>query len=112
MANIWTILQFVFLLWFPGLHPRAWSLFGRQVSGGDRSGRIWFWLSTQTGKAFHLEGGTEFTLNWIPFGGFVRPKGEADADEPGGLLAAPRWKRFLVLVAGATMNFLLAFCFW
>jgi regulator of sigma E protease len=50
--------------------------------------------------------GTDFTLNWIPFGGFVRPKGEASADEPGGLLAAPKWKRFLVLVAGATMNFI------
>lgn len=51
--------------------------------------------------------GTEFTLNWIPFGGFVRLKGETDDGEPGGMLSAPKWKRFLILIGGATMNFIL-----
>jgi regulator of sigma E protease len=51
--------------------------------------------------------GTEFTLNWIPFGGFVRLKGETDDGEPGGMLSAPKWKRFLILIGGATMNFVL-----
>ena len=51
--------------------------------------------------------GTEFTLNWIPFGGFVRLKGETDDGEPGGMLTAPKWKRFLILIGGATMNFIL-----
>ena len=37
----------------------------------------------------------------------MRPKGETDDGEPGGMLAAPKWKRFLILVAGATMNFIL-----
>ncbi|MBN2387524.1 MAG: site-2 protease family protein [Anaerolineales bacterium] len=52
--------------------------------------------------------GTRFTLNWIPLGGFVRPKGEDNPDIPGGLAASPAWKRVLVLVAGATMNLLTA----
>ncbi len=48
--------------------------------------------------------GTEFTLNWIPLGGFVRPKGENDPDVPGGLAAASPWTRLAVLAAGPLMN--------
>jgi len=53
-------------------------------------------------------GGTKFTLNWLPFGGFVRPKGEQDPDVPGGMAASNPWKRIAVLLAGPTMNFVLA----
>jgi regulator of sigma E protease len=52
-------------------------------------------------------GGTDFTLNAIPLGGFVRPKGENDPDVPGGLAAANPWARLFVLVAGPLMNLLL-----
>jgi len=48
--------------------------------------------------------GTRFTLNWLPLGGFVRPKGENDPTVPGGLAAANPWRRFAVLVAGPLMN--------
>lgn len=50
--------------------------------------------------------GTEFTLNWIPLGGFVRPKGENDPSIPGGLAAASPWVRLGVLFAGPVMNIL------
>src|SRR5512139_2779013 len=50
--------------------------------------------------------GTVFTLNWIPLGGFVRPKGENDPSVPGGLAAASPWVRLGVLVAGPMMNLL------
>ena len=49
-------------------------------------------------------GGTEYTLNWIPLGGFVRPKGENDPSVPGGLAAANPWTRLAVLFAGPVMN--------
>jgi regulator of sigma E protease len=52
--------------------------------------------------------GTRFTLNWLPLGGFVRPKGENDPNIEGGLAAASPWKRLAVLVAGPTMNLLTA----
>jgi regulator of sigma E protease len=52
-------------------------------------------------------GGTDFTLNWLPLGGFVRPKGENDPNVPGGLAAASPWTRLAVLFAGPTMNLLL-----
>jgi regulator of sigma E protease len=47
---------------------------------------------------------TEFTLNWLPFGAFVRPKGENDPNVPGGLAAASPFPRLVVLFAGSTMN--------
>jgi regulator of sigma E protease len=49
---------------------------------------------------------TEFTLNWIPLGGFVRPKGENDPGVEGGLAAASPWVRLGVLFAGPFMNIL------
>jgi len=51
--------------------------------------------------------GVELTLNWLPIGGFVRPKGENDPTVPGGLAASSPWTRLAVLFAGPTMNLLL-----
>lgn len=53
-------------------------------------------------------GGTKYTLNWLPLGGFVRPKGEDDPEVEGGLAAASPWVRIAVLVSGPLMNLLLA----
>lgn len=49
---------------------------------------------------------TDFTLNWLPLGGFVRPKGENDPNIPGGLAASSPWVRLGVLFAGPLMNLL------
>ena len=51
-------------------------------------------------------GDTEYTLNWIPFGGFVRLFGDEGVEEHGrgSFIDAPRWKQALILVAGVTMN--------
>ena len=56
-------------------------------------------------KLFDLKG-TAITLNWIPLGGFVRPKGENDPTIAGGLAAASPWVRLGVLFAGPVMNLL------
>ncbi len=52
--------------------------------------------------------GTDFTLNWIPLGGFNKLKGENDPNEPGGLAAAHPLRRIPILLAGAAMNLLTA----
>jgi regulator of sigma E protease len=52
--------------------------------------------------------GTEFTLNWIPLGGFNKLKGEDDPNVTGGLAAANPWRRIPVLLAGPLMNLLTA----
>lgn len=51
-------------------------------------------------------GGTIYSLNWIPLGGFVRPKGENNPEVEGGLAAASPWTRIAVLAAGPGANFL------
>ena len=53
--------------------------------------------------------GTAITLNWIPIGGFVRPEGEFDPEQPTGLAASLPRTRFAVLLAGAISNLLFAF---
>lgn len=53
-------------------------------------------------------GGTLFSLNWIPLGGFVRPKGENNPEIEGGLAAANPWRRIVVLVAGPLANLVTA----
>ena len=56
--------------------------------------------------------GTLFSLNAIPFGAFVRMKGEDMSDtSPGSFNAASARGRALTLVAGPAMNFLLATAF-
>jgi regulator of sigma E protease len=54
-------------------------------------------------------GGTRFTLNAIPLGGFVRPKGEDDPSVPDGLAGSSKTTRALVLLAGPSANVLIAF---
>ncbi|MGI8551737.1 MAG: M50 family metallopeptidase [Dehalococcoidia bacterium] len=50
---------------------------------------------------------TEYTINALPLGGFVRLLGEEDPSDPRSLAAKPRGIRILVLSAGALMNLLL-----
>ena len=56
------------------------------------------------GKQF---GETEYSVNWLPIGGFVRLLGEEDPDHPRSLAAQARWKRFIILVAGGAVNLVL-----
>ena len=56
-----------------------------------------------------LDRGTEYTLNWIPLGGFVRMMGEEDPNVPGGFANAKPSVRAPILLAGVTMNLILAF---
>ena len=52
-------------------------------------------------------GETEYTINALPLGGFVRLEGEEDPTEPRSLASRPRWQRLIVLAAGSGMNFIL-----
>ncbi len=51
--------------------------------------------------------GVDYTLNLIPFGGFVRFKGENDPGVNDGFYAQNKWKRLAVLMAGPLMNLLI-----
>jgi regulator of sigma E protease len=55
-------------------------------------------------------GNTDYSINWIPLGGFVKIKGESGThkNETDSFASKKAWQRFLVLIAGVTMNVLLA----
>ncbi|MBI5878680.1 MAG: RIP metalloprotease RseP [Chloroflexi bacterium] len=53
-------------------------------------------------------GDTDYTLNWLPLGGFVRMTGEENPSDPKSFAAAKAWKRAVILSAGAGMNVVLA----
>lgn len=55
-------------------------------------------------------GDTEYTLNWLPFGGFVKLFGEEEGTEHGrgSFIDSPRWKQAIILVAGVTANLVIA----
>ncbi|MEX0781146.1 MAG: M50 family metallopeptidase [Dehalococcoidia bacterium] len=54
------------------------------------------------------KGETEYTLNWLPIGGFVRLLGEEDPSDPRSLAAQSQWKRLTIIYAGVVMNLVLA----
>ncbi len=53
---------------------------------------------------------TIWSINWLPFGGFVKLKGEeADGEnDKDSLIAKPIWQRLIVMAAGVSMNWILA----
>jgi len=53
---------------------------------------------------------TVYSINWIPLGGFVRILGEnnENVDDPRSFVNASFWGRFITLIAGVTMNVVLA----
>jgi regulator of sigma E protease len=62
-----------------------------------------------TSAVNEIDPGTEYTLNWLPIGGFVRMWGEEGAVGKGSFNDAPKRWRAATLLAGPGMNFLVAF---
>jgi regulator of sigma E protease len=65
-------------------------------------------LNKSTGVVEQLRRGTEYSINLIPFGGYVRMLGEEDPSAPGSFASKSKRVRIAVLVAGAAMNLVLA----
>jgi len=56
-----------------------------------------------------LKNGILLTLNWLPLGGFVKLQGEYDsADEKGDYGSVSFWKKTKILLAGVTINWVVA----
>ena len=57
-------------------------------------------------------GGTDYQINALPLGGYVKMAGEIPGEEtsndPGELNNQPRWQRMLIALAGPVANFILA----
>src|SRR5262245_48293202 len=57
-------------------------------------------------------GETEYSLNAVPLGGFVRMLGEEDPTQPRSFARSPKLWRIAILLAGSTMNMLAAALFF
>ncbi|MEA3337801.1 MAG: M50 family metallopeptidase [Chloroflexota bacterium] len=64
--------------------------------------------SLGAGRVEMVDPGTLFSLNFIPFGGFVRMRGEDGPAGPGSFANASAGARSATLLAGPAMNLLLA----
>ena len=102
---ILSILLFGFIIFFHELgHFLAARLFGVGV--------VSFSLGMGPKILAVERGGTEYAIRAVPFGGFCAMCGEDEATEklsPDDFNAHAPWQRFLILIAGACFNFLLAF---
>src|SRR5258705_3772475 len=58
------------------------------------------------------KGDTDYRINVLPLGGYVKMSGENPMDErsgdPGEFMSHPRWHRFLIAIAGPAMNIMFA----
>lgn len=86
-----------------GFPPRALGL----VRDKDQNWRLFFGQKAP-GPAELGGPRTIYSLNWLPIGGFIRPAGEDNPAVAGGLAAAPKFARIVVLVAGAGFNLIFA----
>jgi len=69
--------------------------------------RLWGWK----------RGDTDYRVSALPLGGYVRMAGDNPVEERTGadyeFLSRPRWQRFLIAIAGPSMNILVTFLiFW
>lgn len=55
---------------------------------------------------------TEYSLNWVPLGGYVRMVGEEDPKDPGSFASKSKRVRLAVLFAGSAMNLVAAVFFF
>ncbi len=102
--------------------------FPPRIFGLVKDGKTGKWKKVFGNKDYYGDK-TLYSINWIPLGGFVRIKGENPINEedvemdklseedkafvkmstdPDSFAVQSKWVRFKVLVAGVTMNFILA----
>lgn len=71
------------------------------------------WIPPKICTMWTDKSGTEYTLNWIPLGGFVAMKwedgSEVESSDQDTFQAAKLWKKLIIILAGVTMNIIAAF---
>ncbi len=90
-----------------------WGHFTAARRAGIKVEEFGIGLPPQAKKVYKDKKGTVYSLNWIPFGGFVRMFGDDSTDKKtlahkDSFASKSIWRRTTVILAGVTMNFLLA----
>lgn len=90
-----------------------WGHFAAARRAGVRVEEFGIGLPPRAKSLFKDKSGTVYSLNWVPFGGFVKLYGEDNANpevarDPRSFASKSIGQRTLVIVAGVLMNFVLA----
>jgi len=85
---------------------KKWRIIWGSKDGDDENEQ----RDLQEAHKKRFSGGTIYSLNWLPIGGFVRIKGEDGygKNEEDSFASKSPWIRIKVLAAGVIMNFILA----
>jgi regulator of sigma E protease len=84
---------------------RKWRFIWGRYDGDDAEEKT----DLKEAKDNRFSGGTVYSFNWIPIGGFVRIKGEdRESRDTDSFAVKPAWTRIKVLGAGVVMNFIFA----
>jgi len=83
-----------------GFPPRAWGIY-KSTDGS--------WKQIRGKKDVNDAVGTIYSVNWVPLGGFVNLEEDEDGgDDPNHFSNKKIWQRAVILLAGVTMNIILA----
>ncbi len=104
MELFWTILQFALVFGVLILAHETGHFIMCRIAGIPVE-EYGIGLPPRIVTLFHWQG-TAFTLNALPFGAFVRPRGEQDREVQGGLANANPVKKLSVYFGGPIMNLL------
>ena len=103
------IVPVAMILGFHDFDPRVWPLRGGQIAGVRVEQ-----FAIGFGKRLigFRKGETDYRLNALPLGGYVKMSGENPmdhhTDDPREFVNHPRYHRFLIAIAGPIMNIALA----
>lgn len=103
ITAVWTIIIFCVII---AIHE-----FGHFISAKIFGITVFEFAIGMGPKIFSFEkGGTKYSLRLLPIGGYCSMDGEdGESVNPNAFCNKSVWKRFVVLVAGATMNVVLGF---
>ena len=101
-----TILSIVLIILFFGVLIAVHE-FGHFIAAKSLGVRVEEFAIGMGPKLFsRKKGETTYSLRALPIGGFCAMEGEEESsDDPRSFHNKPAWKKFIILVAGAFMNF-------
>ncbi len=108
---LWIILWILVFIVLVILHELGH--FTAAKKSGVQVKEFWLWMPPKICTLWKDKSGTEYTLNWLPFGGFVSLKGEDGTDakenhDSDSFVKAKLWKKLIIISAGVIMNFFVA----
>ena len=106
------VLWILFFMLLVVLHEFGHFLAAKK--SGVKVKEFWIGIPPKICTFWKDKSGTEYTLNWIPLGGFVSLKWDdteqtIESKDKDSFQKAKLWKKVIIILAGVTMNLLIAF---